>query len=79
MFDSNFELNKKMFDFAIETANKKMLENEEFQLKGVVKEIAFGNDFDASKNACKLLKVCHCSVVSGFVLFVTNNMLDSKV
>lgn len=46
-----------MFDFAIETANKQILGEEEFQLKGLAKEITFGNDFEASKNACKLLRV----------------------
>lgn len=68
MFDSNQEINRKMFDFAIEIANKKILDEEEFQLKGLVKEITFGNDFDASRNTCKLLKVNCCNTLV-FIIF----------
>lgn len=58
LIDYNQEANKNIFKYAIETANKEILNDEGFQLKGIVKEISYGNDFEASKSACKLLRVC---------------------
>lgn len=61
LIDHNQEENKNIFNFAIQTANKEILQDEEFQLKGIVKEIKYGNDLEASKSACKLLRVSEIS------------------
>lgn len=58
LLDYNNEENKKMFDYAIETANNDILAEDDFKLKGLVKEVPFGNEFQVAQNACQLLKVC---------------------
>lgn len=57
LIDNNQEANKNIFNFAIATANKEILQEEDFQLKGIIKEVDHGNDLGTSKNACKLLRV----------------------
>lgn len=53
----NVEENTKMFQYAIEKANEKLLADEEFQLEGEVIEIDFGNEFNTSHSICGLLEV----------------------
>lgn len=50
--------NKQIFQYAIEQANEKLLNEEEFQLEGQVAEIEYGNEVTVSRGLCGLLEVC---------------------
>lgn len=51
--------NKQIFQYAIEQANEKLLNEEEFQLEGQVAEIEYGNEVTVSRGLCGLLEVCY--------------------
>lgn len=80
----------KIFEFAIKYFNIKETEpvkgkgyfnfgdpeSEPFQLEAVIKDITFGNEFEASQNVCNLIEVssnCSISVIIIILHFNSNN------
>lgn len=46
-----------MIEYAIDRANKIVLNGEEFQLTSEIVEVTYGNEYAASKAVCELLEV----------------------
>lgn len=57
VFDVNINENKQVIDYAINRANKIVLEGENFQLASEIVEVPYGNEFATSKAICELLEV----------------------
>lgn len=57
LFDVNVDENKQIFEYAIEQANEKLLNEEAFRLEGEVAEIAYGNEITISRGLCGMLEV----------------------
>lgn len=65
IFDRKVRLNKEILNYAVETANSKILIDSDIELKAQVETIEYGNEFEAAQTVCSLLKVCVCVCVSG--------------
>lgn len=57
LFDINVDENKQIFDYAIEQANEKLLNEESFRLEAEVAEIVYGNEITISRGLCGMLEV----------------------
>lgn len=57
VFDVNINENKQVIEYAINRANKIVLEGENFQLASEIVEVSYGNEFATSKAICELLEV----------------------
>lgn len=58
IFDRNVKLNTKILDYAVESANQKILMDSGFELRHQVETVEYGNEFEAAQTVCNLLKVC---------------------
>lgn len=54
--------NAKVFEFAVDYVNA----NNEHKLEAVVKDITFGNEFEASRNICSLVEVSESKKMRSF-------------
>lgn len=57
VLDANANVNKQVIQYAIERANKVILDGEDFQLTSEFVEVPYGNEFTTSKAICELLEV----------------------
>lgn len=57
VFDVNVNENKQVIEYAINRANKIVLEGGDFQLTSEIVEVPYGNEFATSKAICELLEV----------------------
>lgn len=53
----NINENKQVIEYAIDRANKFVLNGEEFQLTSEIVEVTYGNEYSTSKAVCELLEV----------------------
>lgn len=53
----NINENKQVIEYAIDRANKIVLNGEEFQLTSEIVEVTHGNEYATSKAICELLEV----------------------
>lgn len=57
VFDRNKKLNTLILDYAVETANKNILNGSDIELKYSSELIDYGNEFMAAESVCGLLEV----------------------
>lgn len=67
-FDQNKKLNTAILEYAVKTANEKILSQSDIELKYTVELLDYGNEFIASESVCRLLEVisliCPISLVT---------------
>lgn len=57
LIDFNYKETREIFKYAIDAANNGMDPESKLKLRPLISEIQYGNEFTASKNICKFLKV----------------------
>lgn len=69
-FDQNKKLNTAILDYAVKTANEKILSGTDIEIKYTAELIDYGNEFMASESVCRLLDVCHMIFSQVFMNFI---------
>lgn len=57
IFDYNIEINKHAFQHAVTYVNEHILQDEGIELKTIIREVAYGNEFRVSALMCELFEV----------------------